>query len=639
MKRYYITTPIYYVNDKPHIGHALTTVAADVNARYQKMRGREVMFLTGTDENGPKIVDAAEKAGKTPQQLVDELSTEFRELWTGLGIEFDDFIRTTEPRHKAAVQEVFKRLREKGDVYEGQYEGWYCVPDETFWRPNEVEDGLCPNPECRRAVEWVTERNFFFKLSAYADRLTEYINANPGFIRPEGRRNEVLRFIESGLRDACITRANNGWGITVPGDDTRVFYVWFDALINYLTATGWPEKDGGDLWPADVQWMGKDILVRFHATLWPAMLMGLGLPLPKVLIGHGFMNFGGEKMSKTRGNVVGPAQLARELAERAGCSPEMAVDAVRYYDMREMPYASDSTFTQEAFDNRYNFDLANDLGNAIHRTVAMTHKFVDGMVPDADADPAFANAIKERVLVYEAAMEGLRLDQAIAAAFEAVSALNRYIDEMAPWSLAKKGDAVALNAVMRTMLETGRVIGTLIAPFMPAAAKHIHSQLGFAASGAWEEAGRFDLLKPGTKLPEPQAAFPRLQPPTEKPAEKPVPKEEPKVEPEYLSFEEFQKVELRIADIVSAERVAGADKLLKMTIRLGDEERPLVAGIALAYEPADLVGKQIVIVANLKPAKIRGELSQGMLLAAVKADGQPILLSPMSEAPSGAKVS
>lgn len=636
-KRYYITTPIYYVNARPHIGTALTTLAADVTARYKKMRGFDVMFLTGTDENAPKVAEAAEKAGQATQQFVDEVAQEFQTIWQGLGIRYDDFIRTTEERHKRVVAEVFRRLQAKGDIYTDDYEGWYCVSCETFWRATEVEEGLCPNPECRRAVSWVTESNYFFRLSAYADRIKDYILAHPDFIRPEARRNEVLRFIESGLRDACITRANSGWGVPVPGDESKVVYVWFDALINYLSATGWPdawdENKTSDLWPPDVQWMGKDILVRFHATLWPAMLMSLGLPLPQVLVGHGWMMIGGEKISKSKGNTVEPVQLARELAERAGCTQELAVDAVRHYMAREMPFASDALFTMESFDTRYNTELANDLGNAVHRSVSMTHRYLDGQVPDAAADPTFVKAAMERVKEYEQAMDAFLLDKGVEATFGLVSQLNRYIDEMAPWSLAKNGDAVALRAVMRTMLESCRVIAALCEPVMPSAAAHIRSQIGYAEAAGWNETQRFDLLQPGTKLPEPRPAFPRLQ--TKEPVQAPEAQSKPALA--EISIEEFAKVELRVADIVTCEKVEGSDKLLKMTVRVGEEERSLVAGIAEAYAPTDLVGKQIVIVANLKPAKVRGVLSQGMLLAA---DGEtgPVLLAPSAPTPSGAKV-
>lgn len=630
-KRFYVTTPIYYVNAKPHIGTALTTLAADVTTRYQRMRGREAMFLTGTDENGPKVAEAAAREGKTPQQFVNDISDEFERIWRGIDVQYDDFIRTTQPRHTKVVQEVFRRLRESGDIYEGNYEGWYCVSCETFWRPQEVEDGLCPNDECRRTVQWVTETNFFFKLSAYAERLTAHINANPRFIMPDIRRNEVLRFIESGLRDACISRANNGWGVAVPEDESKVVYVWFDALINYLAATGWPETEAGDLWPPDVQWMGKDILVRFHATLWPAMLMGLGLPLPETLVGHGWMTFGGEKISKSKGNVVEPVQLAKELAERSGCAPALAVDAVRYYMAREMPFASDSTFTPEAFDGRYNTDLANDLGNAIHRSISMAHKFVGGAVPDAEFDATLGETLRQKIAAYEAAMGEYRLDQALTAAFEAVVALNKYIDEMAPWSLAKAGDSVALSAVMRSMLETGRILGTLVQPFMPTAQKGIHAALAFDSTGKWDEALSLSLLRAGTALPEPAPLFPRLQPKVTEPevAETaPTP---------AISIDDFRKVELRVADVLTAERVEGSDKLLKLTIKVGDEERSLAAGIAEAYAPDQLIGKQIVIVANLQPAKIRGILSQGMLLAA-DGEGGPIVLTPSAPAPSGAAV-
>jgi methionyl-tRNA synthetase len=632
-KRYYITTPIYYVNAKPHIGTALTTLAADINARYERMRGRDVMFLTGTDENAPKVAEAAARTGKPTQQFVDEVADEFRTIWAGMNVRYDDFIRTTEERHKTVVHEVFRRLHERGDIYEGDYEGWYCVSCETFWRPAEVEDGLCPNDECRRSVNWVTEKNYFFRLSAYSDRLSAHINENPGFIVPEVRRNEVLRFIRDGLRDACITRANTGWGIPVPGDEGKVLYVWFDALINYLSAIGWPDKRADGFWPADVQWMGKDILVRFHATLWPAMLIGLGLPLPKTLVGHGWMTFGGEKISKSRGNIVEPVQLARELSALCGCSQDVAVDAVRYDMAREMPYASDSMFTQEGFEARYNADLANDLGNAIHRSVDMTHKFMDGLVPDADPDPAFVAGLQKHVQAYEAAMSQFRIDLAAEAVLAIASSLNRYIAETEPWSLSKKGDTAALHAVLRTLLETGRVAATLLSPIMPSAAAHIHRQVGYASEGKWDEATRLDLLTPGAKLPTPSPVFPRIPP------QKLAKPEEPKIQttPE-ISIGDFQKITLRVAEVTACEKVEGSDKLLKLTVRIGEEERQLAAGLGETHAPGDLVGKLIVVVTNLKPATIRGVLSQGMLLAAEDATGKPVLLTTEGPVPSGAKI-
>lgn len=634
-KRFTITTPIYYVNSVPHIGTALTTFASDVTARYEKMRGREVAFLTGTDENGLKVMEAAQKQGKDPQAFVDEISQEFRTIWTGMKIEYDDFIRTTEPRHVAAVHEVFNRLRDKGYIYPGTYEGWYDVSSETFYKESDLVDGKSPDGN---EVRWVQEENYFFKLSAFEEALRAHIEAHPGFIQPEVRRNEVLGFMRDGLRDTCITRSNQGWGITVPGDDTKVIYVWFDALINYISATGWP-GDGWELrWPAEVQWMGKDILTRFHATLWPAMLLGLGLPLPEVLMGHGWMTVGGEKISKSKGNVVAPLALARELAGRAGCTEDVAIDAVRHYMAATMPYETDSMFTYEDFDRRYNVDLANDLGNALNRSLAMAHKFVGGEVPDAPLEAEAVEAIANAKAGFEAAMAVYRIDRASEAAFSIVRFLNKYIDTRAPWALAKAGDA-ALPSVIRSMLACLRAAEGLIRPMLPSTADAIAAQLGMDPARSWEAVGAEDSLPAGTKLAAPQPIFPRLE--AEK-AAPPTQQEKPKMEtptPEaQISIEEFAKVQFRIGRVLEAEPLEGADKLLKLQVVVGDERRQIVAGIRKNYDPLDLVGRQVVVVANLKPAMLRGTESQGMLLAAVDEGGGAILLQPDKEAPEGAKV-
>lgn len=638
-KRYYITTPIYYVNDVPHIGTALTTFAADVTGRYQRMRGREVLFVTGTDENGLKIMEAAEKAGRTPQEHVDAVSQRFRDIWTGMNIRYDDFIRTTEPRHVQTVQRFFDILREKGHVYLGKYEGWYDVSTETFFKESDLVDGKSPDGN---DVRWVSEENWFFRLSAFEVPLLAHIEANPRFILPEARRNEVVAFIKQGLRDACISRTNPGWGIPVPGDPSKVIYVWFDALINYVAATGWPEAGWESLWPAEVEWMGKDILTRFHATLWPAMLLGVGLPLPETLVGHAWMLMGGDKISKSKGNVVAPLDLASELAQRAGCTPELAVDAVRHYMAATMPSLTDSTFTPDEFDKRYNADLANDLGNALNRSLSMAHRFVEGVVPGGPSESEASAAIAEAKERYAAAMSEFRIDLASQAAFDLVRFLNKYIDTRAPWALAKANDP-ALGGVLRSMLLCLRTAEGLIRPMLPSSATAIAAQLGLPPLECWEQTGAEFSLPEGTRLGQPAPMFPRLdlRAPSPKAAVEPKPPKQKKPTfepPKEIEIGDFMNVELRIARILEAEAVEGSEKLVTLQVLVGQERRQIIAGIRKSYEPADLVGRQVVIVANLKPAKLMGLESQGMVLAADGPDWGAILLQPEQECPEGTSV-
>lgn len=642
-KRYYITTPIYYVNSVPHIGTTLTTFLSDVTARYQRLRGREVTFLTGTDENGLKVKEAALGQGQKPQDFVDDISQRFVEIFKAMKIEYDDFIRTTEPRHAKAVQEVFRILHERGHIYKGVYEGWYDLSTETFYKEQDLVDGKSPDGN---EVRWVQEENYFFRLSGFQDQLLDYIENNPDFIAPEMRRNEVISYIKQGLRDASISRANDGWGVPVPGDETRVVYVWFDALINYISATGWPDPGWENFWPADVQWMGKDILTRFHATLWPGILMGLGLPLPRHLIGHAWILIGGDKISKSRGEVVRPLELAADLASLSGCQTDIAVDAVRYYMAATLPFENDSNFTYADFYKRYNSDLANDLGNALNRSLAMAHKFAGGRVPDADPEPEALEAISIAKAEFETAMELFRIDIAAQAAWGLVRFLNKYIDTRAPWALAKNQDP-ALGSVLVSMLLTLQATEGLIRPIIPTTAAAIRGQLGFDKTTSWEEIGH--ALFPGTTLNQPVPIFPRIdlskttmeteQTTTPKPeAPKPAPKPEADGAPEQISIDEFAKVQLKVARVLEAEPVEGSDKLLKLQVVIGSERRQIVAGIRANYDPVDLIGRQVVVVANLKPAKLRGVESQGMLLAAVDENNGAILLQPEKEAPEGAKV-
>lgn len=643
-KRRYITTPIYYVNGAPHIGTALTTAVCDFERRYRIMRGEPIWFLTGTDENATKVVEAAEAAGRPTMEFVDEMAQRFRDEWAYLDIVPDDFIRTTEPRHAKVVQALFERLRENGYVYLDKYEGWYDVGSEAFVREADLVDGLSPdgNP-----VRWVSEENWFFRLSAFGDRLLAHIEDHPGFLLPETRKNEVVSFIKQGLRDMCITRKNPGWGIPVPGDPERVIYVWFDALINYLSATGWPEAGWDDLWPADVHWMAKEIFTRFHATLWPAMLLGAELPLPRTVIAHGWFTFSGEKISKSKGGLITPQELVADLIQTAGCADPIARDVVRFALAAMLPYEGDRDFSVEEVERKYNSDLANDLGNALNRSLAMAHKFLPGgAVPDVAPEPEVQDAIDAAKAEMEAAIDALRWDVAADRAISVVRFLNKYIDQRAPWALAKAEDP-ALPTVLRGMLHAMRSTEGMIRPIMPKVADAIATQLGVPPLVDWGQVGSLEALPGGTALGQPEPIFPRID--AKKKAEVPSPKAslphaEPKSEPkagapeEPIGIEEFARVQLRIARILEAEAIEGSDKLLKLHVMIGEERRQIVAGIKASYRPEDLVGRQIVVVYNLKPAKLRGVESQGMVLAATDDDGSAILLQPDRETPEGAKV-
>lgn len=638
-----IVTAIPYVNSTPHIGTLLTTLSGDVTARYFRMRGDDVFFVAGTDENGLKIKEAAEAQGRDPHEFVQEIAGRFIDIFGEFGIVWDEFVRTSEPRHVAASQAFFALLQANGHLYKGTYEGWYDVSTETFFKDEEITDGLSPdgNP-----VRWTTEENYFFRLSAFTDRIREHIEANPGFIVPESRRNEVLSFMREGLRDLCVSRQNPGWGIPIPGDPTQVIYVWFDALINYVTATGWPSPGFESLWPPVVQWLGKDILTRFHATLWPAMLMGVGLPLPEVVAAHAWIVLGGgEKISKSRGNAVVPGDLAADLARRAGCTEELARDAVRHYLVAVMPYENDTTFTQDEFDRRYNNDLANDLGNALNRSLSMAHRFSGGVVPDAPFENEALEAVRAAKAVYETAMDGFRLEQASSAAFGLVRFLGKYTDARAPWALAKANDP-ALPSVIRSMLLCVRAAEGLVRSEMPRAANAIAAQLGLPPLARWSEIGEESSLPAGHSLGQPLPLFPRLEitkpaPPAPKPKPEkpkdPMPNDlTPNAEP--ITIADFQKVQFRVARVLEAEPIEGSDKLLKLQVVVGEERRQIVAGIRANYTPEDLIGRQVVVVFNLKPAKLRGVESQGMLLAATDENGGAILLQPDKEAPEGTEV-
>jgi len=641
-KRYYLTTPIYYVNSTPHAGHALTMLVCDVTKRHRQMRGEDVVFLTGTDENGQKIKEAAEKAGEEPMAFVDRISQTFVDCARRLNIDYDIFMRTTSDQHRRASQALFNLLREKGHIYEGTYEGWYDVSSETFVRETDLVDGKSPdgNP-----VQWVSEQNWFFRLSAFEQPLLDHIAANPDFLLPEGRRNEVLSFIRQGLRDMCITRENQGWGIEVPGDPSKVIYVWFEALINYLAATGWPEPGWEDQWPADVHWMAKEIFVRFHATLWPAMLMAAELPLPKTVIAHGWFVFGDAKMSKSLGNVVSPEDLITRFT-KAGCTPELAVDAARWALIRAVPYESDTNFTHAEIARTYNADLANDLGNALNRSLSMAHKFVGGVMPGAEIEPEAATAIEQAKRDLMSPFDRQRLDDATEAAIGLVRFLNKYIDQRAPWALNKSGDP-ALGAVVASMLMILRAVEGLVRPFVPAAADAMAAQLGVRPLDSLDLIGAPSSMPGGTTLGQPAPMFPRLDlsktdDTMETPAEPTPKKEKPKrglPEPaDEVTIEEFFRFNLRVARVIEAQRVEGSDKLMKLQVRVGEDQRQIVAGIAQQYAPEDLIGRQVCVVFNLKPAKLMGLESQGMIMAADDPNGGAILLELDKEAPEGTRI-
>lgn len=646
-KPFYITTPIYYVNGRPHIGSALTTVCCDVLARWHRQRGLPAWFLTGTDEQATKVHEAALAAGVPPQEFVDGLAQEFVAAWRALHIANDDFIRTTEPRHIDAVQEFFRRLRSTGDAYKGMYEGWYCVSDETFFRDSDVgPDHLCPNPECRKPLLREQTESYFFRLSRYAEPLLAHIEANPGFLQPEFRRNEVVSFIRQGLRDTSITRTNRGWGIPVPDEPDKVIYVWFDALINYLAATGWPsdEERYRTLWPADVHLMAKEIFVRFHATLWPAMLMAIGVPLPRTVYAHGWwVDAEGKKEGKRTGGLPHPSEFSALIARKSGADMDVAADALRYLLLREMVFHGDSEFSEAAFLNRYNTDLANDLGNLCNRTATMVHRYLRGRTPSAARlSTEIEQTARQVAAEYDAALASFRFNAALEAVWKLVTRTNQFIEEKAPWKLAKGQDAQQVNSVLGTCLAAIRTTALLLHPVMPVAAERILHQIGASAGPDTLERTEATLWAPlpqGASLPNAAPIFPRIQElsMTNNLTSEAASQEKQPVQADLISIDDFAKVDLRVADVVAAEPVPGATKLLKLTVDLGTERRTILAGIAEMYRPDELAGRQVILVANLQPRKMRGVESQGMLLAA-DVDGQAILLQPETRVPAGSRV-
>ena len=648
-KPFYITTPIYYPSAKLHIGHAYCTTIADAIARFHRLEGDDVFFLTGSDEHGLKIQQKAEEAGVTPIEYTDKIVAGFQNLWKRLSISNDDFIRTTQKRHERVVQEVFRRIYAKGDIYKGEYKGLYCTPCESYWTEHQLdENGCCP--DCHRPVQEVAEEAYFFKMSKYQDRVLQYIEDHPDFIQPVSRRNEMINFIKQGLDDLCISRTSFNWGIPVPIDPKHVIYVWFDALTNYLTPIGYLDNPEmfQKYWPADLHLVGKEI-VRFHTIIWPCILMALDLPLPKKVYGHGWLIVDGDKMSKSKGNVVDPI----------GLIDEFGADAIRYFLLREINLGQDGNFSRDALIGRINSDLANDLGNLLHRTLSMTLKFQDGVVKapagESDVDRSLKEDARETVAFFEQNMEDMQLSLTIKKVWAFISRANKYIDETAPWALAKDpAKKQELANVLYNLTEALRVISVLISPFMPTTAVRIWRQLGLAqdfASVRTEDIEQWGGVPADLYVGTPEQLFPRIEVEKEEAAPQPAAAKQEKKEkkdkkdkqaqealPEgIISIDTFGKVQLRVAEVKAAEPVPKADKLLKLTLSLGEgaPERQVVSGIAPWYAPADLVGKHVVLVANLKPAKLRGVRSEGMILAA--GDGKDLKILEV-DMPAGTEV-
>ncbi len=640
--KFYITTAIAYSSRKPHFGNTYEVIMTDALARFKRQVGYDVFFLTGTDEHGQKIENYANEAGISPQDYVDKVSAEIRRIWDLMGASYDKFIRTTDDYHVRSVQHIFKKLYDKGDIYKGYYEGWYCSPCESFFTETQVVDGKCP--DCGAPVSRAQEEAYFFKMSNYADRLMQYIEDHPEFIEPEARKKEMVNnFLKAGLQDLCVSRTSFKWGIPITFDEKHVTYVWIDALSNYITALGYDPDNAeqpelfNKFWPADVHIIGKDIL-RFHTIYWPIILMALDIPLPKKVFGHPWFNLGADKMSKSKGNVI----YADELADIVG------VDGVRYYALAEMPYAADGVITYENVLKRYNGDLANNLGNLVNRTVAMTKKYFDGIVPAPgtaeDVDAELLAAVETAKKTSYDCMESYHIADALDAIFTMLRRANKYIDETTPWTLAKDESRHArLGTVLYNLLETIRTAAVLLTPFIPTTAENIFGQLATDRRD-YDSIETFGVLESGKPVGEPAVLFARLD--EEKiladveakhaaavAAAKPV--EKPEAVPE-IGIDAFMGVELRTAQIIACEKIPKAKKLLKLQLDLGYEKRQVVSGIAKFYEPADLIGKKVIVVANLAPAKLCGEESFGMILASGEEQVRVVFLDP--ETPLGERV-
>lgn len=632
---YYITTPIYYPSDKLHIGHAYCTTIADTLARFHRAKGEDVFFLTGSDEHGLKIQRKAQEKGITPIEYVDAIIANFKQLWNELNISNNDFIRTSEERHHKVVQDVLTKIFEQGDIYKKNYEGLYCVPCESYWLERQLVDGKCP--DCGRPVEKMQEESYFFKLSKYQDWWLQFIEENPNFIQPASRRNEMINFVKQGLEDLCITRTTFDWGIPVPFDKKHVVYVWFDALLNYLTGIKYGTDDAmfNKFWPASLHLVGKEI-VRFHTIIWPIMLKAMGVELPQKVYGHGWLVIDGDKMSKSKGNVIDPLALIDEFG----------ADAIRYFLLREIVFGNDGNFSRDALITRINSDLANDLGNLLHRTVSMIEKYHGGVVTNAGVgeavDEDLQALVKTTVANFEKDMDAMEINSAIKGVWALISRANKYIDETGPWILAKdEAKAARLQTVMYNLAETLRVVAILVAPFIPSTSPKIYTQLGLEVPAEFlltdAEFGKME----STKVQKGEPLYPRIEIAEggatiiggkryEPKVEAPAPAvEEPKIEmepiKEEITIDAFEKIDLRVGTVKAAEKVKKSKKLLKLQVMIGEEERTIVSGIAQYYEPEALIGRNVIVIANLAPAKLFGIESFGMLLAASDGNGNLVL--------------
>lgn len=650
MKNFYLTTPIYYPSDNLHIGHTYTTVAADVIKKFKKMQGYDVYFVTGTDEHGQKIQGKAKEAGISPKEYVDNIVADIKKLWKLLEIDYDTFIRTTDPHHEKAVQDIFTKLYEKGEIYKSKYKGHYCTPCEAFWAESQLVDGKCP--DCNREVHLAEEEAYFFRLSKYRDKLLKLYEENPDFIQPESRKNEMINnFLKDGLEDLCVSRTSFDWGVKVPFDPAHVVYVWIDALACYITSLGYGTENDDNFkkyWPANIHLVGKEI-VRFHTIIWPALLMALDIEIPKKIFGHGWILFEDDKMSKSKGNVIYPEPII-EL---------YGIDAFKYFLLREFSFGQDGSFHREKFLQRLNSDLANDLGNLVSRTVTMIEKYNEGTIPLSAKEDEIDAQLKEMAINtaprVEEYMEKLNFSQALEEIWKFIRRTNKYIDETTPWILANEGKKDRLDTVLYNLSESLRIISILIKPFMEKTSLEIRNQLGLNEEILWEDTKVWGKLTAGVKVGKRKIIFPRLDIREELKKlneaneklieERSKRKKESKVEEakkeevQEITIDDFAKVQLRVAEVISCENHPKADRLYVLKLKLGEEERQVVSGIKEYYSPEDLVGKKVIVVANLKPVKLRGVESKGMILAAEDSEGNLTLLSTLEDIASGATIS